>query len=71
MGLIFTVSRFSIIAVKLSHYTEHFINLVTQVIEPISPRYMALLKSEVVPLTVAGAMEERKMVPKHPKVTLT
>jgi bifunctional glutamyl/prolyl-tRNA synthetase len=38
------------------------------VIDPIAPRYNALLKSEVVPLTIAEAKEERKMVPRHPKV---
>lgn len=38
-------------------------------IDPISPRYMALLKSEVVPLTISEAKEEKKMVPRHPKVT--
>ena len=30
---------------------------------------MALLKSEVVPLTVTEAKEEGKMIAKHPKVT--
>ena len=43
----------------------------TQVIDPISPRYTALLKSEVVPLHIIGAVEEGKMCPKHPKVPPT
>lgn len=39
-----------------------------QVIDPVSPRYIALLKSELVPLHLPEAKEEMKMKPKHPKV---
>ncbi|XP_064394534.1 bifunctional glutamate/proline--tRNA ligase-like isoform X2 [Halichondria panicea] len=38
-----------------------------QVIDPVSPRYIALLKSELVPLHLPEAKEEMKMKPKHPK----
>ncbi len=41
-----------------------------QVIDPVSPRYIALLKSELVPLHLPGAKEEMKMKPKHPKVNV-
>jgi hypothetical protein len=40
------------------------------VIDPIAPRYTALVKSEVVVMTIDGAKEEMKMQPKHPKVCL-
>lgn len=45
-----------------------FLQLSSQVIDPVVPRYTALLKSNVVPLNVAGAVLEAKEVPKHPKV---
>lgn len=41
-----------------------------QVIDPVAPRYVALLKKEVVPVNVPEAREEMKEVAKHPKVTL-
>lgn len=39
-----------------------------KVVDPIVPRYTALLKSSVVPLHVDGATEGTKLVDKHPKV---
>lgn len=41
-----------------------------QVIDPVAPRYIALLKKEVIPVNVPEAREERREVAKHPKVTL-
>ena len=41
-----------------------------QVIDPVAPRYVALLKKEVVPVNVPEAQEEMKEVAKHPKVSL-
>ncbi|XP_076096577.1 bifunctional glutamate/proline--tRNA ligase-like isoform X2 [Mytilus galloprovincialis] len=38
-----------------------------KVIDPIVPRYTALLKDDVVPVTMKGAIESMKQVPKHPK----
>ncbi|XP_063428728.1 bifunctional glutamate/proline--tRNA ligase-like isoform X1 [Mytilus trossulus] len=38
-----------------------------KVIDPIVPRYTALLKEDVVPVTMKGAVESMKQVPKHPK----
>lgn len=40
-----------------------------QVIDPVAPRYVALLKKEVIPVNVPEAREEMKEVAKHPKVT--
>ncbi|BFZ12382.1 hypothetical protein BsWGS_15421 [Bradybaena similaris] len=40
-----------------------------KVIDPVVPRYTALLKSHVVPLNVEGAVLESKEVAKHPKNT--
>ena len=39
-----------------------------KVIDPIVPRYTALLKNEVVVLELDGAVEQTKLVDKHPKV---
>ena len=39
-----------------------------KVIDPIVPRYTALLKNDMVMLRVEGATEETKMIDKHPKV---
>lgn len=41
-----------------------------QVIDPVAPRYVALLKKEVVPVHVPDAQEEMKEVARHPKVAL-
>jgi len=38
-----------------------------KVIDPIAPRYNALQKDSVVPVTVAGANESQQMYPAHPK----
>jgi len=38
-----------------------------KVIDPITPRYNALLKSKVVPVHVQGVQESSAMYPKHPK----
>lgn len=43
---------------------------ILQVIDPVVPRYTALLKSHAVPLNVEGAVLESKEVAKHPKVSL-
>ena len=40
-----------------------------QVIDPIVPRFTALLKEEVVPVNISTAKVESKDVPKHPKVS--
>ena len=39
-----------------------------QVIDPIVPRFTALLKEEVVPVNITSAKVEAKDVLKHPKV---
>lgn len=36
-------------------------------IDPISPRYTALLANEAVPFLLPGATEETKLCPRHPK----
>ncbi|KAK3537817.1 hypothetical protein QTP70_019236 [Hemibagrus guttatus] len=38
-----------------------------KVIDPIAPRYSALLSSQVVPISISDAKEEMKEVAKHPK----
>lgn len=38
-----------------------------KVIDPVAPRYVALLKKEVIPVNVPEAREESKEVAKHPK----
>ncbi|KAM8814869.1 bifunctional glutamate/proline--tRNA ligase [Rhynchonycteris naso] len=38
-----------------------------KVIDPVAPRYVALLKKEVVPVNISEAREEMKEVAKHPK----
>ncbi|XP_066236395.1 bifunctional glutamate/proline--tRNA ligase [Saccopteryx leptura] len=38
-----------------------------KVIDPVAPRYVALLKKEVVPVNIPEAREEMKEVAKHPK----
>ncbi|XP_054568889.1 bifunctional glutamate/proline--tRNA ligase isoform X2 [Eptesicus fuscus] len=38
-----------------------------KVIDPVAPRYVALLKKEVIPVHVPDAQEEMKEVAKHPK----
>ncbi|XP_054432576.1 bifunctional glutamate/proline--tRNA ligase isoform X2 [Pteronotus mesoamericanus] len=38
-----------------------------KVIDPVAPRYIALLKKEVVPVNIPEAREERREVAKHPK----
>jgi hypothetical protein len=44
--------------------------ILLQVIDPVAPRYVALLQKEVVPVHVPETREEMKEVAKHPKVTL-
>jgi len=39
-----------------------------KVIDPIVPRYTALLKSDMVPIHLEGASDATKMCNKHPKV---
>ena len=39
-----------------------------KVIDPIVPRYTAVIKEGAVPISVQGAIEESKTMPKHPKV---
>lgn len=38
-----------------------------KVIDPVAPRFTAVRKSHAVPVTVAGAVVESKLVAKHPK----
>ncbi|XP_006894653.1 PREDICTED: bifunctional glutamate/proline--tRNA ligase [Elephantulus edwardii] len=38
-----------------------------KVIDPVAPRYVALLKKEVIPVNIPDAQEEMKEVAKHPK----
>ncbi|KAM5238586.1 bifunctional glutamate/proline--tRNA ligase isoform 2-T2 [Ctenodactylus gundi] len=38
-----------------------------KVIDPVAPRYVALLKKEVIPVNIPEAQEEMKEVSKHPK----
>uniref|UniRef100_A0A7N5K3C8 Bifunctional glutamate/proline--tRNA ligase n=1 Tax=Ailuropoda melanoleuca TaxID=9646 RepID=A0A7N5K3C8_AILME len=38
-----------------------------KVIDPVAPRYVALLKKEVIPVNIPEAQEEMKEVAKHPK----
>ncbi|XP_034163959.2 bifunctional glutamate/proline--tRNA ligase [Pangasianodon hypophthalmus] len=40
-----------------------------KVIDPVAPRYTALLSSQVVPISISNAKEEMKEVAKHPKNT--
>ena len=42
--------------------------LLCQVIDPIVPRFTALLKEGAVPVHISGTKEESKAVQKHPKV---
>jgi len=39
-----------------------------KVIDPVVPRYTALLKSDMVPINIEGATDANKMCSKHPKV---
>jgi hypothetical protein len=41
---------------------------ILQVIDPVVPRYTALLKSDAILVNVAGATETKSEVQKHPKV---
>ncbi|ELW72561.1 Bifunctional aminoacyl-tRNA synthetase [Tupaia chinensis] len=41
--------------------------IAAQVIDPVAPRYVALLKKEVIPVNIPEAQEEMKEVAKHPK----
>ena len=43
---------------------------VSQVIDPVAPRYTALQKDEMVPIFIPEATEEVKECPLHPKVCL-
>ena len=42
--------------------------LIIKVIDPVAPRYFALLRKDVVPVYVEGAQESSQKQPKHPKV---
>ena len=42
--------------------------LIIKVIDPVAPRYFALLRKGVVPVYVEGAQESSQKQPKHPKV---
>ena len=39
-----------------------------KIIDPVVPRYFAVVKEGAVPIVVEGATEESKPYPKHPKV---
>ena len=42
--------------------------LIIKVIDPVAPRYFALLRKDIVPVYVEGAQESSQKQPKHPKV---
>ena len=42
--------------------------LIIKVIDPVAPRYFALLRKGIVPVYVEGAQESSQQQPKHPKV---
>ena len=48
--------------------TNVLIFYLSQVIDPIVPRYTALLRGDAVPVTISGAVVESRKVCKHPKV---
>jgi len=39
-----------------------------KMIDPVAPRFNALLKDEVIPVNVKGVSESSSKYPKHPKV---
>uniref|UniRef100_F7GED1 Bifunctional glutamate/proline--tRNA ligase n=1 Tax=Ornithorhynchus anatinus TaxID=9258 RepID=F7GED1_ORNAN len=51
----------------LGYQVEKIIANRPEVIDPIAPRYVALLQNEVVPVNIPEAQEEIKEVAKHPK----
>uniref|UniRef100_A0A8C4X2Z4 Bifunctional glutamate/proline--tRNA ligase n=1 Tax=Erpetoichthys calabaricus TaxID=27687 RepID=A0A8C4X2Z4_ERPCA len=52
---------------KIWAFNKKLPNNCKKVIDPVAPRYTALLKNDVVPVNIPGAKEESKEVPKHPK----
>ncbi|XP_014383540.1 PREDICTED: bifunctional glutamate/proline--tRNA ligase isoform X2 [Myotis brandtii] len=52
---------------KIWAFNKKLRALCKKVIDPVAPRYVALLKKEVIPVHVPGAQEEMKEVAKHPK----
>ncbi|XP_045443070.1 bifunctional glutamate/proline--tRNA ligase isoform X1 [Pipistrellus kuhlii] len=52
---------------KIWAFNKKLRALCKKVIDPVAPRYVALLKKEVIPVHVPDAREEMKEVAKHPK----
>ncbi|XP_048665303.1 bifunctional glutamate/proline--tRNA ligase isoform X3 [Marmota marmota marmota] len=52
---------------KIWAFNKKLRALCKKVIDPVAPRYVALLKKEVIPVNVLEAQEEMKEVAKHPK----
>ncbi|XP_073194961.1 bifunctional glutamate/proline--tRNA ligase isoform X4 [Lepidochelys kempii] len=52
---------------KIWSFNKKLRAICKKVIDPVAPRYTALLKDEVVTVTVPEALEEMKEVAKHPK----
>ncbi|XP_036787958.2 bifunctional glutamate/proline--tRNA ligase isoform X5 [Manis pentadactyla] len=52
---------------KIWAFNKKLRALCKKVIDPVAPRYVALLKKEVIPVNIPGALEEKKEVAKHPK----
>uniref|UniRef100_A0A3Q1MSP0 Bifunctional glutamate/proline--tRNA ligase n=1 Tax=Bos taurus TaxID=9913 RepID=A0A3Q1MSP0_BOVIN len=52
---------------KIWAFNKKLRALCKKVIDPVAPRYVALLKKEVVPVNIPEAQEEMKEVAKHPK----
>ncbi|XP_062427784.1 bifunctional glutamate/proline--tRNA ligase isoform X3 [Rhea pennata] len=52
---------------KIWSFNKKLRAICKKVIDPVAPRYTALLKDAVVPVTVPEAQEEMKEVAKHPK----
>ncbi|XP_042645578.1 bifunctional glutamate/proline--tRNA ligase isoform X1 [Tyto alba] len=52
---------------KIWSFNKKLRAICKKVIDPVAPRYIALLKDAVVPVTIPEAQEEMKEVAKHPK----
>ncbi|XP_045040367.2 bifunctional glutamate/proline--tRNA ligase isoform X3 [Desmodus rotundus] len=52
---------------KIWAFNKKLRALCKKVIDPVAPRYVALLKKEVVPVNIPEAQEEMREVAKHPK----
>ncbi|XP_063159686.1 bifunctional glutamate/proline--tRNA ligase isoform X3 [Candoia aspera] len=52
---------------KIWSFNKKLRTICKKVIDPVAPRYTALLKDEIVTVNIPGAQEEMKEVAKHPK----